>query len=161
MSRRTWSSFLERRRFDDMLQVTKFWMQERMKDDMDDMDDSDSSLSSISSVDDDDDEMSISSDDTDKRLEKMIKATTVKYVETFEVMEDTTIHWGKQMLIENLSEEYSLTHFRFKKRHLQELADKLWPRLSVYLDGTKHCIRFVFACEEQATKQTTGYDARY
>ena len=41
-----------------MLQVTKFWMQERMKDDMDDMDDSDSSLSSISSVDEDDDEMS-------------------------------------------------------------------------------------------------------
>ncbi len=58
---------------------------------------------------------------------------------------------SQPMLIDNLLEDYAWTHFHFKKRHLQEPADKLWPRLSVYLDGTKHCIkcgdRYSFAYE--------------
>ncbi len=51
-----------------MLQVTKFWIEKSKQGDMEDMDDSDSLLSSILSVNEDDQKMSISSDDTDKRL---------------------------------------------------------------------------------------------
>jgi hypothetical protein len=32
--------------------------------------------------------------------------------------------------------------FRFRTEHLQELPDKLWPRLSGYIVGTKEKIRF-------------------
>ena len=40
-------------------------------------------------------------------------------------MEDNTIQWGKRLLIQDLSEDDTLTNFRFCKIHLQEVADKL------------------------------------
>jgi hypothetical protein len=45
-------------------------------------------------------------------------------------MEDATIQWkGKRMIVEDLSEDDAIFHFRFRKKHLQEIAGKLWPRL--------------------------------
>ena len=34
-----------------------------------------------------------------------------------------------------------MTHFRFRKVHLQELANQLWPRLQFYLDGHKGAVK--------------------
>jgi hypothetical protein len=48
------------------------------------------------------------------------------------------------LTIEELSEDDALTFFRFRKEHLQIVADKLWPRLAPYLLGEKGCIKFGF-----------------
>ena len=37
----------------------------------------------------------------------------------------------------NLTKDDALSHFWFRKVHLQEVADKLWPRLLGYLVGLK------------------------
>lgn len=58
-------------------------------------------------------------------------------------MEDESIEWqGKRLLVDDLSEDDSIFHFRFRKKHLQEIADKLWPRLQPYLIGSKNAITF-------------------
>ena len=56
-------------------------------------------------------------------------------------MEDNTIQWGKRLIIQDLSEDDALTHFHFQKVHLQEVADKLWPRLQCFLIGHRGSIK--------------------
>ena len=56
-------------------------------------------------------------------------------------MEDNTIQWGKKLIIQDLSEDDALTHFCFCKDHLQEVADKLWPRLQCFLRGQRGSIK--------------------
>ena len=56
-------------------------------------------------------------------------------------MEDNTIQWGKKILIDDLSKDDVVTHFRFRKVHLQEVANQLWPRLQFYLSGHKGAIK--------------------
>ena len=56
-------------------------------------------------------------------------------------MEDNTIQWGKRLLIQDLSEDDALMHFCFCKAHLQEVADKLWPRLQCFLSGYKSSMK--------------------
>ena len=41
------------------------------------------------------------------------------------------------MHIQDLSEDDALMHFCFCKAHLQEVADKLWPRLQVVISGNR------------------------
>lgn len=48
------------------------------------------------------------------------------------------------LTIEELSEDDALSFFRFRKDHLQIVADKLWPRLAPHLLGEKECIKFGF-----------------
>ena len=56
-------------------------------------------------------------------------------------MEDNTIQWGKRLIIQDLSEDDALSHFCFQKVHLQEVADKLWPRLQCFLVGHRDSIK--------------------
>ena len=56
-------------------------------------------------------------------------------------MEDNIIQWGYRLLIQDLSEDDALTHFCFCKVHLQEVADKLWPRLQCFLRGHRGSIK--------------------
>ena len=56
-------------------------------------------------------------------------------------MDDNTIQWGKRLLIQDLSEDDALTHFHFCKDHLQEVAEKLWPRLQCFLRGHRSSIK--------------------
>jgi hypothetical protein len=44
-------------------------------------------------------------------------------------MEDHTIKWGKRVIIADQSEDDALSYFCFRKKDLQDLANKLWPRL--------------------------------
>ena len=56
-------------------------------------------------------------------------------------MEDRTNQWEKRLLIQDLSEDGALMHFRFCKSHLQVVADKLWPRLQCFLSGHRGPIK--------------------
>ena len=56
-------------------------------------------------------------------------------------MEVHTIQWGKRLLIQDLSDDDALTHFWFCKVHLQEAADKLWPRLKCFLSSHRGSIK--------------------
>jgi hypothetical protein len=56
-------------------------------------------------------------------------------------MEDSTIQWGKRIFNQDLSEDDALSHFHFHKAHLQEVADKLWPRLQFFLRGHRGSIK--------------------
>ena len=53
-------------------------------------------------------------------------------------LEDATIRWRQRhegLLICEISEDDAIAHFRFRKPHLQELSDMLWPRLHQFLPG--------------------------
>jgi hypothetical protein len=53
-------------------------------------------------------------------------------------LEDSTIRWRQRhegLLICDISDDDAIAHFRFRKPHLQELADMLWPRLRQFLPG--------------------------
>ena len=56
-------------------------------------------------------------------------------------IEDNTIQCGNRLLIQDLSEDDTLMHFCFCKAHLQEVADKLWPRLQCFLSGHRGSIK--------------------
>ena len=63
-----------------------------------------------------------------------------------------TIQWGKRILIEDLSEDDAATHFCFRKVHLQEVVNQLWPRLQCYLSSHKG------AAKDQNGKYTLPYE---
>jgi DDE superfamily endonuclease len=53
-------------------------------------------------------------------------------------LEDSTIRWRDRhegLLICEISDDDAIAHFRFRKTHLQELSDMLWPRLHQFLPG--------------------------
>ena len=58
-------------------------------------------------------------------------------------IEDNTIQWGKRLFIQDLREDVALTHLHFHKVHLQEVADKLWPRLQCFLRSHRGSIKVI------------------
>jgi hypothetical protein len=51
---------------------------------------------------------------------------------------DGTIDFNKKhLVIENFNEAQCLDEFRFRKQDLQVIADRLWPKLSLLLEGTR------------------------
>ena len=59
-------------------------------------------------------------------------------------LEDSTIKWRQNhdgLLIKDVSDDDAIAHFRFRKAHLQELADSLWPRLHGFLGSAVQCSR--------------------
>jgi len=52
--------------------------------------------------------------------------------------EDPTIDWQRPYLrIADVEDATSDLEFRFRKNHLQQIADQLWDRMSFFLDGNK------------------------
>ena len=47
----------------------------------------------------------------------------------------------KRILIEDLSVDDAVTLSCFRKVHLQEVANQLWPRLQCYLSGHKGAVK--------------------
>ena len=74
-------------------------------------------------------------------IEQAIQVTVQMYECMVTGMQDFTIQWGKRILIEDLSEDDAATHFCFRKVHLQEVANQLWPRLQCYLSGHKGAVK--------------------
>ena len=60
------------------------------------------------------------------------------------------IQWGRRLLVDDLSESEAILEFRFWKQHLQAIANKLWPKLSGFIEGT-----------QQSIKVSNGYWAPY
>ena len=83
----------------------------------------------------------MSSIDSTFIIEEVIQVTVQMYECMETGIEDTTIQWGKRILIEDLSEDDAVTHFCFRKIHLQEVANQLWPRLQSYLSGHKGAVK--------------------
>jgi len=50
------------------------------------------------------------------------------------------VEWGQRKQIDDLSHQQCILYFRFRKHHLQDMADLLWPKLAPYLDGTKDSV---------------------
>ena len=78
-----------------------------------------------------------------EELATVLQAVNEVYNDIEGGMEDESIQWqGKRLIFEDLSDDDAIFHFRFRKKHLQELANKLWPQLQPYLTGLKPCITF-------------------
>ena len=139
MSIRQWSSFLERNR-------RLFWHQ-RATNLMYEIEEDDSEFlswsSSISS------NMSMNSDSDDDELVDQFhvafhnaNAIACDLAQPIS-HENIDWRWKCGLSIDELSsDDDALTFFRFRKVHLQEVSDKLWPRLSIYFIGTKDAISF-------------------
>ena len=83
----------------------------------------------------------MSSIDSTFIIEEVIQVTVHMYECMETGIEDNTIQWGKRILIEDLSEDDAVSHFLFRKVHLQEVANQLWPRLQRYLSGHKGAVK--------------------
>ena len=83
----------------------------------------------------------MSSIDSNLVIEEVIQVSVQMYECMETGMEDNTIQWGGKILIEDLSKDDAVTHFQFRKVHLQEVANQLWPRLQFYLSGHKGSVK--------------------
>ena len=103
---------------------------------------SDSTLLSVSGSSGTRSEMSeVSSIDSASIIDNLLGIVAQVHDQMETGMEDNTIQWGKRLIIQDLSEDDALTHFCFQKVHLQEVADKLWPRLQSFLIGHRGSIK--------------------
>ena len=74
-------------------------------------------------------------------IEEVIQVSVQRYKCMETGMEDNSTPWGKKIWIEDLSEDDAGTHFWFRKVHLEEVANQLWPRLQFYLSGHKGAVK--------------------
>jgi hypothetical protein len=69
-------------------------------------------------------------------IEEAIDQTALLLCKIEGGIEQTSINWRTKsglVLIEELSDDDTLSHFRFRKEHLQEMSDKLWPSKTAWL----------------------------
>jgi hypothetical protein len=92
-----------------------------------DLDEDWSSLSSESSID----------------MVDMVLETTVRYGNSiYHRFFDPSINFmAPPLIVGDLDESSCISEFRFRKEHLQELANLLWPKLSLFLEGDKDKIK--------------------
>ena len=103
---------------------------------------SDSTLSPVSGSSGTRSEMSeVSSVDSTSIIDDLLGIVAQVHDQMEAGMEDNTIQWGRRLQIQDLSVEDALSHFCFCKVHLQEVADKLWPRLQCFLRGHRGSIK--------------------
>lgn len=158
MSRRYWNLVGERRRLAEMVKVAGIRLEESSDEDediealLDDGVQYDSEETDLS-----DDELSLSLDDSTLTSGLMDISsggnTTMETADTADLLvetvrlegtriwapkEDPTIDWERPFLrIADVEDGTSDLEFRFRKKHLQQIADALWDRLSFFLDGEK------------------------
>ena len=151
MSNRRWSSFLERHR-------CLVWQQyaasllDHEEDDSSSVSSSSSSSSSSNSSMNSNNSSNMSTSSTSSSDDEVIDEVLVAIgnanaiaIEFTNTISHPDIHWRRGrdgLAIADLSCDDALSFFRFRKVHLQEVSDKLWPRVSVYLDGARDKISF-------------------
>jgi nuclease HARBI1 len=57
--------------------------------------------------------------------------------EIYSHVEDESIQFGRRLVIQDFTPSQCLEQFRFRKVHLYEFANALWPRIEPYFDGDK------------------------
>lgn len=158
MSRRYWNLVGERRRLAEMVKVAGIRLEESSDEEediealLDDGVQYDSEETDLS-----DDELSLSLDDSTLTSGLMDISsggnTTMETADTADLLvetvrlegtriwapkEDPTIDWERPFLrIADVEDGTSDLEFRFRKNHLQQIADTLWDRMSFFLDGDK------------------------
>jgi DDE superfamily endonuclease len=133
MSFRRWSSVLEHHQLVELSAYAAMLLEEM----------SDSSSSSASSSSSSSSSSSANSSTLSEELATVLHAVNEIHHDIEGGMEDETIQWrGKRLIVEDLSDDDAISHFRFRKKHLQEVANKLWPRLQQYLVGSKAGVIF-------------------
>ena len=80
----------------------------------------------------------------------LIAGTLLQHAEVHKVIEDTSIEFGKMLLLKYFNESQCLMNFRFKQVHLRKVLTLLWSRLEPHLEGGRHRI----VCQ-------SGYTAHY
>lgn len=134
MSRRRWSSSLERRRLNASTALFQGIVEYAM-------------LTANEIY----DEGSSSSDESDDRTENVVptaydlilpmaKNLLQQANRVFRPLEDETIQFGQRKIIAAFTESECVTDFRFRKEDLQIAANELWPRLSPFLGADKNDI---------------------
>ena len=137
MSLRTLNTVLGRKDLQSSIQLFQGYVEYvASRSDGDDEDDYD--FSSLSSDDDDDD------DDSDSGIVCMndlilplAKAVLENMTLIYQQIEDETITFGQKKKIEDFTDSECLADFRFRKVHLTQVADELWPRLSPVLGNNR------------------------
>jgi len=159
MSRRYWNTVGERRRLAEMIRVAGIRLEETSEDEDEDIDaliddgvqydtEEETDLSDADDLSMDDTTLTSGLMDISDNVNTTVETadTADLLVETVRLegnriwapMEDTNIDWDRPLLrIADVEEGTSDLDFRFRKNHLQEIADKLWDRMSFFLDGKK------------------------
>ena len=57
--------------------------------------------------------------------------TIFRHGEVYAPIEDTTIEFGRRMVIADFNESQCIQHFRFRKKNLVKVAQSLWSRLDI------------------------------
>jgi hypothetical protein len=134
MSLRTWNTNYERKT---LISKTIFLRQLIVQYNDSSSDDDDSSVSSSSSSSSSDDSMSSVRDAILPVADDLLQQAQKIYTP----LEDTTIVFGQRKVISDFHDSQCNLNFRFRKTELQEVADKLWPRLEPFLEGTKEKLK--------------------
>ena len=126
MSVRRWNSVAERKRYDRYLQLSSLMI--ARQEELNRTSSDDSSSSSDSSIDGDVSSVPII----------LIKAAIDLKALLNRPIVDDTIDFNPNFIIyiRDLEESICLSEFRFRKDHLQEFADRLWPKMESVLEGS-------------------------
>ena len=84
-----------------------------------------------------------STSDSDSSTVDFVVGETLRFAQyVYEPIIDMEIDFeAKPLLIADLDESKCLDYFRFRKPDLQDIADRLWPKLGMLLTGNKDKIR--------------------
>lgn len=117
MSSRYWNTSLERKRLQDMVYLTAILLQDTENKS--------------------EDESSSSSDD----LQHAALQATLNYQAYIQSSnESPRITFGQRLRIDDFDEATCLSNFRFRQHDLRRLADLLWPRLQMSLQGPRDSV---------------------
>ena len=136
MSLRVWNTVSERQRLQRYVEVAQAML-----------DDDDSSGASMPSF--DEEWLLLSSESSSDSVDMVLEAT-VRYRDTiYHRFFDPTINFmAPPLVVQDVDESSCISEFRFRKEHLQELANLLWPKMSLYLEGDrdKITVRNKYTC---------------
>jgi hypothetical protein len=137
MSFRVWNTSMERSCFKRIVVLGQPWMHTLMCADSWSLSSSPLSSSSSSS----DDDMSLDSlGGNEANTSEIFRGIHRIACRFFGGMEDATIHFGQRLTISDFNDAQCLDEFRFRKEDLQLVADSLWPKIGLFLNGGRERI---------------------
>jgi hypothetical protein len=149
MSLRRWNSVAERACLDRYILISEMLLEEESVDDssssdssMEGMEDTlDQDLSFLTDVEDDEDEQEDTEEDDAMSVNIVNKVLqeTIAYSNYINCpLLDTAIDFDAPPLkIDDLDESKCILEFRFRKLELLEIANLLWPKMELFLEGTR------------------------
>jgi hypothetical protein len=159
MSLRRWNSVAERAHLDRYILISEMLLEEESFDDSSSSDSSmesledalDHDVSFLTDVEDDDEDAEQEDDAMSVDVVNDVLQATIAYSNYINCpLLDTTIDFDAPPLkIDDLDESKCILDFRFRKLELKEIAERLWPKMELFLEGTRDKIRVQnrYTCE--------------